>query len=32
MFYEENGPQHFIMAMLIAEVIVPPSPEPSQRR
>ena len=31
-FYEEDGTQHFIEAMLIAEVIVPPSPEPSQTR
>jgi len=28
--YEENSTQHFIEAMLIAEVIIPPSPEPSQ--
>ena len=31
-FYEEDGTQHFLEAMLIAEVIVPPSPEPSQTR
>ncbi|MGC1719806.1 MAG: hypothetical protein WA746_12535 [Isosphaeraceae bacterium] len=31
-FYEEDGTQHFIEAMLIAEVIVPPSQEPSQTR
>ncbi len=31
-FYEEDGTQHFIAAMLIAEVIVPSSPEPSQTR
>jgi len=29
-FYEEDGTQHFIETMLIAEVIVPPSPEPSR--
>jgi hypothetical protein len=31
-FYEEDGTQHFIDVMLIAEVIVPPSPEPSETR
>ena len=31
-FYEEDGTQHFLEAMLIAEVIVPNSPEPSQTR
>ena len=28
-FYEQDGTQHFIEAMLIAEVIVPTTPEPS---
>ena len=31
-FYEEDGTQHFIEAMLIAEVVVPPTPEPSETR
>ena len=31
-FYEEDGTQHFIEAMLIAKVIVPSSPEPSPTR
>lgn len=28
-FYEADGTQHFVDAILIAEVIVPPSPAPS---
>ena len=31
-FYEEDGTQHFIEAMLIEDVVVRPSPEPSQAR
>jgi hypothetical protein len=31
-FYEEDGTQQVIEAMLIAEVIVPPTPEPSEMR
>ncbi len=31
-FYEEDGTLHCIEAMLIAEVIVPSAPEPSQTR
>jgi hypothetical protein len=31
-FYEDDGTQHFLEAMLIAEVIVPAPPEPSQTR
>jgi len=31
-FYEEDGIQHFIEAMLIAEVVVPSTPEPSETR
>jgi len=31
-FYEEDGTQHFIEAMLIAEVVVPPAPDPSETR
>jgi hypothetical protein len=29
---EEDGTQHFIKAMLIAEVVAPPAPEPSEPR
>ncbi|MGO9599488.1 MAG: hypothetical protein ACLP7Q_15985 [Isosphaeraceae bacterium] len=31
-FYEEDGTQHFIESMLIAEVVIPPTPEPSETR
>ena len=31
-FYEEDGTQHFIEAVLVAEVIVPPLPETTQTR
>ena len=31
-FYEQNGTQHFIDTILIAEVIVPPTQEPSAAR
>jgi hypothetical protein len=31
-FYDEDGTEHFIDAILIAEVIVPPSPEPGSTR
>jgi hypothetical protein len=31
-FYEDDGTQHFIEAMLIAEVIGPAPPEPSQTK